>query len=45
MFPYSEEEGMSKSIVAEYLQEKKKYEDMRKRQPKKGASREDQVTV
>uniref|UniRef100_A0A7M4FIB9 Spliceosome-associated protein CWC27 homolog n=1 Tax=Crocodylus porosus TaxID=8502 RepID=A0A7M4FIB9_CROPO len=38
-----EEEGMSNSIVAEYLQEKKKYEDMRKRQPKKGASREDQT--
>uniref|UniRef100_A0ACB8EPT7 Peptidyl-prolyl isomerase cwc27 n=1 Tax=Sphaerodactylus townsendi TaxID=933632 RepID=A0ACB8EPT7_9SAUR len=31
------------SIVAEYLEEKKKYEELRKQQPKRGASREDQT--
>lgn len=45
MFPYSEEEPAPNSVVEEYLQEKRKYEDKRKQQPKKGASREDQVIV
>ncbi|XP_043402265.1 spliceosome-associated protein CWC27 homolog isoform X4 [Chelonia mydas] len=38
-----EEEADPNSIVTEYLQEKKKYEDLRKQQPKKGISREDQT--
>lgn len=45
MFPYSEEEPAPNSVVEEYLQEKRKYEDKRKQQPKKGVSREDQVIV
>ncbi|XP_054843397.1 spliceosome-associated protein CWC27 homolog [Eublepharis macularius] len=39
----TEEEVAPNSIVAEYLQEKKKYEELRKQRPKKGASREDQT--
>ncbi|EMP36515.1 Peptidyl-prolyl cis-trans isomerase CWC27 like protein [Chelonia mydas] len=39
----NEEEADPNSIVTEYLQEKKKYEDLRKQQPKKGISREDQT--
>uniref|UniRef100_A0A8C3ITM2 Spliceosome-associated protein CWC27 homolog n=1 Tax=Chrysemys picta bellii TaxID=8478 RepID=A0A8C3ITM2_CHRPI len=38
-----EEEADPNSIVTEYLQEKKKYEDLRKQQPKKGISREEQT--
>nr|XP_020639337.1 peptidyl-prolyl cis-trans isomerase CWC27 homolog [Pogona vitticeps] len=38
-----EEEAAPNSIVAEYLEEKKKYEQLRKQQPKKGSSREDQT--
>ncbi|XP_063151674.1 spliceosome-associated protein CWC27 homolog isoform X2 [Candoia aspera] len=38
-----EEEAAPNSIVAEYLEEKKKYEQLRKQQPKKGTSREDQT--
>uniref|UniRef100_A0A674K041 Spliceosome-associated protein CWC27 homolog n=1 Tax=Terrapene triunguis TaxID=2587831 RepID=A0A674K041_9SAUR len=38
-----EEEADPNSIVTEYLQEKKKYEDLRKQQPKKGVSREEQT--
>ncbi|RLW05162.1 hypothetical protein DV515_00005357 [Chloebia gouldiae] len=38
-----EEETAPNSVVEEYLQEKRKYEDKRKQQPKKGASREDQT--
>ncbi|NXJ69108.1 CWC27 protein, partial [Rostratula benghalensis] len=38
-----EEESAPNSVVEEYLQEKRKYEDKRKQQPKKGASREDQT--
>ncbi|NXV54202.1 CWC27 protein, partial [Uria aalge] len=38
-----EEEPAPNSVVEEYLQEKRKYEDKRKQQPKKGASREDQT--
>ncbi|NXE44683.1 CWC27 protein, partial [Casuarius casuarius] len=38
-----EEEPAPNSIVEEYLQEKRKYEDKRKQQPKKGVSREDQT--
>ncbi|KAI1240076.1 hypothetical protein IHE44_0011524 [Lamprotornis superbus] len=37
-----EEEPAPNSVVEEYLQEKRKYEDKRKQQPKKGVSREDQ---
>ncbi|XP_066471981.1 spliceosome-associated protein CWC27 homolog isoform X3 [Tiliqua scincoides] len=39
----AEEEDTPNSIVAEYLQEKKKYEQLRKQQPKKGSSREEQT--
>nr|XP_056704598.1 spliceosome-associated protein CWC27 homolog [Euleptes europaea] len=39
----TEVEVAPNSIVAEYLEEKKKYEELRKQQPKKGASREDQT--
>lgn len=45
MFSYSEEEPAPNSVVEEYLQEKRKYEDKRKQQPKKGVSREDQVII
>ncbi|XP_008641769.2 PREDICTED: peptidyl-prolyl cis-trans isomerase CWC27 homolog, partial [Corvus brachyrhynchos] len=38
-----EEEPAPNSVVEEYLQEKRKYEDKRKQQPKKGVSREDQT--
>ncbi|XP_061475107.1 spliceosome-associated protein CWC27 homolog isoform X2 [Rhineura floridana] len=38
-----EVEAAPNSIVAEYLEEKKKYEQLRKQQPKKGPSREDQT--
>uniref|UniRef100_A0A8C8S4A6 Spliceosome-associated protein CWC27 homolog n=1 Tax=Pelusios castaneus TaxID=367368 RepID=A0A8C8S4A6_9SAUR len=38
-----EEETDPNSIVTEYLQEKKKYEHLRKQQSKKGVSREDQT--
>ncbi|XP_058025594.1 spliceosome-associated protein CWC27 homolog isoform X1 [Ahaetulla prasina] len=38
-----EEEAAPNSIVAEYLEEKKKYEELRKHQPKKGTSREEQT--
>ncbi|NXA11933.1 CWC27 protein, partial [Sapayoa aenigma] len=38
-----DEEPAPNSVVEEYLQEKKKYEDKRKQQPKKGVSREDQT--
>ncbi|XP_041884190.1 spliceosome-associated protein CWC27 homolog isoform X1 [Corvus kubaryi] len=38
-----EEESAPNSVVEEYLQEKRKYEDKRKQQPKKGVSREDQT--
>ncbi|XP_039220791.1 spliceosome-associated protein CWC27 homolog isoform X1 [Crotalus tigris] len=41
--PFEEEEAAPNSIVAEYLEEKKKYEELRKQQPKKGSSREDQT--
>lgn len=44
-FPNAAEESAPNSIVAEYMQEKKKYEDLRKQQPKKGTSREDQVII
>ncbi|KAM7077123.1 spliceosome-associated protein CWC27 homolog isoform 3-T3 [Ciconia maguari] len=37
------EEPAPNSVVEEYLQEKRKYEDKRKQQPKKGVSREDQT--
>ncbi|XP_074022998.1 spliceosome-associated protein CWC27 homolog isoform X2 [Numenius arquata] len=37
------EEHAPNSVVEEYLQEKRKYEDKRKQQPKKGTSREDQT--
>uniref|UniRef100_A0A8D0E3A8 Spliceosome-associated protein CWC27 homolog n=1 Tax=Salvator merianae TaxID=96440 RepID=A0A8D0E3A8_SALMN len=37
------EEVTPNSIVAEYLEEKRKYEELRKQQSKKGASREDQT--
>ncbi|NXG51324.1 CWC27 protein, partial [Psilopogon haemacephalus] len=37
------EEPAPNSVVEEYLQEKRKYEDKRKQQPKKGISREDQT--
>ncbi|XP_025892786.1 spliceosome-associated protein CWC27 homolog [Nothoprocta perdicaria] len=38
-----EEEPAPNSVLVEYLQEKRKYEDKRKQQPKKGVSREDQT--
>ncbi|XP_074712500.1 spliceosome-associated protein CWC27 homolog isoform X1 [Strix uralensis] len=38
-----EEEPAPNSVVEEYLQEKRRYEDKRKQQPKKGVSREDQT--
>uniref|UniRef100_A0A8C7DUH8 Peptidyl-prolyl cis-trans isomerase CWC27 homolog n=1 Tax=Naja naja TaxID=35670 RepID=A0A8C7DUH8_NAJNA len=38
-----EEEAAPNSIVAEYLEEKKKYEELRKQQSKKGTSREEQT--
>ncbi|NWH75080.1 CWC27 protein, partial [Piaya cayana] len=38
-----EEVPAPNSVVEEYLQEKRKYEDKRKQQPKKGVSREDQT--
>ncbi|KFU95501.1 Peptidyl-prolyl cis-trans isomerase CWC27, partial [Chaetura pelagica] len=38
-----EDEPAPNSVVEEYLQEKRKYEDKRKQQPKKGVSREDQT--
>nr|XP_060617534.1 spliceosome-associated protein CWC27 homolog isoform X1 [Anolis sagrei ordinatus] len=38
-----EEKAVPNSIVAEYLEEKKKYEHLKKQQPKKGTSREDQT--
>ncbi|RMC04476.1 hypothetical protein DUI87_18921 [Hirundo rustica rustica] len=37
------EDPAPNSVVEEYLQEKRKYEDKRKQQPKKGVSREDQT--
>ncbi|ETE63471.1 Peptidyl-prolyl cis-trans isomerase CWC27-like protein, partial [Ophiophagus hannah] len=40
---FEEGEAASNSIVAEYLEEKKKYEELRKQQPKKGTSREEQA--
>lgn len=39
----SEEEAALGGAVAEYRREKQKYEALRKQQPKKGTSREDQV--
>lgn len=41
----SEEEAAPDGAVAEYRREKQKYEALRKQQPKKGTSREDQVTL
>lgn len=40
----AEEEAAPDGAVAEYRREKQKYEALRKQQPKKGTSREDQVT-
>lgn len=41
----SEEEASLDGAVAEYRREKQKYEALRKQQPKKGTSREDQVIL
>lgn len=41
----AEEEAAPDGAVAEYRREKQKYEALRKQQPKKGTSREDQVTL
>lgn len=40
----AEEEAAPDGAVAEYRREKQKYEALRKQQPKKGTSREDEVT-